>query len=154
LRWYTAAALQGDTKAAEKRDEILRALPKLGDTAQIVYPKASKWTTVTANVVGGKDKQPKPAAPLPAPEAVLKQPAANAVRKNGGWNAQLTHINDTVLTAQELLLQLGFQPGKPDGIFGPRTMAAIRAYQEKSGLPKTGNLSDALMIRMEAELSS
>jgi localization factor PodJL len=154
LRWYTAAALQGDTKAAEKRDEILRARPALGQTVRIAYPKASKWTTVTANVVGGKDDHPSPAAPLPKPQAVLKQPAAKAVRKNGGWSAQLTHINDTILTAQELLLQLGFQPGRPDGIFGPRTMAAIRAYQEKAGLPQTGNLSDALLIRMEAELAS
>ena len=34
----------------------------------------------------------------------------------------------------------GFDPGAPDGLFGPRTRAAIRSWQEAQGVPATGYL--------------
>ena len=36
----------------------------------------------------------------------------------------------------------GFDPGAPDGLFGPRTRAAIRAWQASRQLPETGYLDD------------
>lgn len=154
LRWYTAAALQGDAKAAEKRDELLLALPEHGQALAVAAPKDAKWTTVTANVVGDTGKKRRPSKVLTAPKAVLKEPAAKTDRGNSGWSAQLTSTNNTVLKAQEFLLRLGFQPGKADGILGPRTMAAIRAYQKKAGIAQTGSLSNALVNQMKTELAS
>jgi peptidoglycan hydrolase-like protein with peptidoglycan-binding domain len=49
----------------------------------------------------------------------------------------------TTLQAQERLAALGFDPGTADGIMGPRTRAAIRAYQRRSGLRVTGTLDSA-----------
>lgn len=46
-------------------------------------------------------------------------------------------------TAQAALLYLGFDPGTIDGVTGKRTRSAITAYQEKTGLPKTGELDTA-----------
>ncbi len=37
----------------------------------------------------------------------------------------------------------GFDPGTPDGLFGPRTRAAIRRWQDARGTPSTGYLDDA-----------
>jgi peptidoglycan hydrolase-like protein with peptidoglycan-binding domain len=49
----------------------------------------------------------------------------------------------TTRQAQERLTALGFAPGTADGIMGPRTRAAIRAYQRQSGLRVTGALDSA-----------
>jgi hypothetical protein len=58
-----------------------------------------------------------------------------------------------VLRAQQLLAQLGFDPGPQDGIAGRRTRAAIEAFQEDRGLPVTGQLTPGLMDRMGLEMS-
>ncbi|GAW93667.1 peptidoglycan-binding protein LysM [Calderihabitans maritimus] len=39
---------------------------------------------------------------------------------------------------QLLLTRAGFDPGPIDGIFGPRTEAAVKAFQRQKGLPVTG----------------
>lgn len=154
LRWYSAAALQGDAKAAEKWNKLLRILSDNGHANVIIAPKDTKWSTVTTGIAGAANDERMPVRAKPVPDAVWKQPAQKTDRNIGGWSAQLTSVNDTVVKAQQLLNRLGFKPGKADGILGPRTMAAIRAYQKKAGIPQTGSLSDRLMNRMEAELAS
>lgn len=46
----------------------------------------------------------------------------------------------TVRAAQRTLESNGFEVGPIDGIVGPRTQAALRAFQEKQGLPRSGRL--------------
>ena len=53
--------------------------------------------------------------------------------------------DDRVRTAQEYLTTLGYDPGTPDGIVGPRTEAAIRAFQRNNDLPVDGMVSDQLI---------
>lgn len=45
---------------------------------------------------------------------------------------------DDVLHLQQRLLQLGFQPGKVDGILGPETEDAVRVFQSAVGLHGDG----------------
>ncbi len=52
-------------------------------------------------------------------------------------------VDPTTQQAQERLTTLGFDPGTADGIMGPRTRAAIRAYQRQSGLRVNGTLDSA-----------
>lgn len=47
-------------------------------------------------------------------------------------------VGDDVLGLQERLTGLGFQPGRPDGIFGIRTDHAVREFQLNTGLPTDG----------------
>jgi hypothetical protein len=50
-------------------------------------------------------------------------------------------LPDLVLrTAQIALLYLGFNPGSVDGVIGSRTRSALMDFQEKFGLPETGDL--------------
>ena len=56
-----------------------------------------------------------------------------------------TGANDRVRTAQQYLTTLGYDPGMPNGIIGPRTEAAIRAFQEDYDLPVDGKVSDQLI---------
>lgn len=54
-------------------------------------------------------------------------------------------------TAQAALLYLGFNPGGVDGVIGRRTRAALSDFQEKFGLPETGNLDSATEAKLLAE---
>ena len=47
--------------------------------------------------------------------------------------------------AQQVLSELGLYTGAVDGLTGPRTKAAIRAFQSQMGLDVTGNLDIATM---------
>ncbi|MBF0335281.1 MAG: peptidoglycan-binding protein [Alphaproteobacteria bacterium] len=46
-----------------------------------------------------------------------------------------------VLALQRALAWAGFDPGPPDGLDGPRTRQAVRAWQRDQGLAPTGRLS-------------
>lgn len=47
----------------------------------------------------------------------------------------------TLALIQQRLVDKGFLEGTPDGVIGPGTTEAIRAYQADAGLPETGELS-------------
>ncbi|MGE5763381.1 MAG: N-acetylmuramoyl-L-alanine amidase [Mycobacterium leprae] len=47
-------------------------------------------------------------------------------------------VGDDVVALQQRLLDLGFDPGRPDGIFGPRTEQGVREFQRNVGLLPDG----------------
>lgn len=49
------------------------------------------------------------------------------------------------------LASLGLEPGRVDGIFDQNTRRAIRRYQNSRGLPQTGYVSEALVVRLLAD---
>ena len=50
---------------------------------------------------------------------------------------------ERIRQVQEMLSELGFQPGEPDGVLGARTRAAIIAFQRSLSEPATGDLTEA-----------
>ncbi len=62
----------------------------------------------------------------------------------------LEEDRDMVAKAQRELAQLGYDPGPVDGTMGPRTRAAIRAFERNRGLPATGVLTDDLAFYIAA----
>jgi len=46
---------------------------------------------------------------------------------------------------QTLLGRAGFDAGSPDGVLGPKTRAAVVAYQTRAGLPADGHISGRLL---------
>ena len=50
--------------------------------------------------------------------------------------------------AQQALKDAGHDPGSIDGVMGARTTAALKAYQQKQGLPVTGQLDDATAAKL------
>ncbi len=63
----------------------------------------------------------------------------------------VTGVGDgpSVTFAQHTLAKLGFKPGDADGNFGPKTSGAVKAYEAANGLPLTGTISQALLIRLK-----
>lgn len=55
---------------------------------------------------------------------------------------------DEVLEMQRRLNALGFDAGEPDGMVGPATRGAVKAYQKASGLPPDGYPTPALLATL------
>ena len=53
-----------------------------------------------------------------------------------------------VQTVQEKLRDRGFDPGTIDGRTGPKTVQAIRAYQQSIGMKADGKIDMSLMERL------
>ena len=51
--------------------------------------------------------------------------------------------------AQALLSELGYDPGSVDGRMGPKTAAAIEAFQKQEGISVDGRLSAGLLAQLE-----
>lgn len=57
--------------------------------------------------------------------------------------------DDGVRRVQGLLRQKGFDPGRLDGILGPVTRGAVRAFQERYGL-KVGEIDNQTLFALGA----
>jgi hypothetical protein len=58
-------------------------------------------------------------------------------------------VDPTVRAAQRTLENNGFEVGPIDGILGPRTQAALRAFQESQGLARSGRLDADTLKALE-----
>lgn len=58
--------------------------------------------------------------------------------------------DDLVLRVQQELNLSGYASGTPDGVYGPQTASAVRAYQTNNGLAADGQVTAALYDRMRA----
>ena len=127
-KWFAIAARQGDTDAAARRDEVAKVM------------SADDLARARATVSAWKAK------PSLAEANSVATPA-------GGWDAN----GDTITTAdrealvkkiQTLLADAGYDPGPADGVAGPKTFEAVRAYQRETGMPETGAIDHNLVVAL------
>lgn len=124
-RWFALAAAGGDQEA-EKRLTSLK-VQILPDTLKRIEHAVRNW------------------------KAKPSKTAANSVSTKFGSQRSAKQTGDaTVTRVQFLLNKLGYQAGTPDGRLGPRTKAAIRAFEKRSGLATTGRVNDKLIARLES----
>jgi hypothetical protein len=57
---------------------------------------------------------------------------------------------NSVRDAQVALRDAGFDPGRIDGVMGPRTQAALREFQASQGLPQTGRLDSTTQKQLSS----
>jgi hypothetical protein len=88
-----------------------------------------------------------PAAVAAPPAAAAAPPAAASAPPLAATHAALSLPDESEMTidqgrlVQRALSHLGYYDGKPDGIFGPDTRAAIRRWQYEEHQPMTGHLT-------------
>ena len=119
------------TRSHVQRNRTGRNSDKQATPAQGGSVSALKRDLKAAGDTGGFAAQEAMLAPSPGP--VQRSPApVGPVQLKGAGNGSL------LATVQAKLLELGFDPGAADGIMGPRTSAAIRAFQQARGLGVDG----------------
>jgi localization factor PodJL len=128
-KWFAVAAKDGDVDAAQKRDEVGKVL------------SADQLTKAKAEVDGWK-----PAA---------TDDKANATILPDAWagKAQKTNSVDmkkAITYIQAMLNKNGFDVGRPDGVMGAKTVAAIKQFQSSVGQQPTGDINDALVKELIA----
>ena len=122
-KWFSLAAARGDQDAAKARDDIARSLP------------ADEMTRLNAEIAAWK------------PQVV--DMAANYA-PIGTWSAQFDPgetitKKEVVLNVQAALTQLGYDTGTPDGVAGPKTAEAIKAFERATGMSETGAINPRLL---------
>lgn len=70
--------------------------------------------------------------------AKTKAALANALRAEGSPTIRKGDKNNAVYIVQSMLYCLGYDPNGIDGVFGPGTEKALKAYQEANGLVADG----------------
>jgi localization factor PodJL len=129
-KWFAIAAVQGDADALARRDEVASAMTpaELEQARAAVQAWEAKPTIADANKVASP-----PAAWQDGGQAIAEVDRQALVRK-----------------IQVLLAEQGFDPGPPDGVAGPKTVDAVRAYQRRNGQPETGALDEVLVASLGA----
>ena len=61
---------------------------------------------------------------------------------------------DNVAKLQQALVALGYEPGKPDGSFGPSTEDAVKSFQADSGLDADGIAGPTTLAALNDALAS
>lgn len=127
-KWFAIAASQGDTDASARRDEVAKALT--ADDLAKARATVSAWH--------------------------VKSPIAEAnsvATPAGGWDSPTNTLGEQdrqalVKKIQTLLADAGYDPGPADGVAGPKTVDAVRAYQRTVGVPDTGAIDKNLMASL------
>jgi hypothetical protein len=71
---------------------------------------------------------------------------ASGMEAGGGERRSMQEIKK----AQQALMDKGHNPGSVDGIMGPQTRAAIKAFQSANGLKETGQLDAETSAKLTA----
>ena len=61
----------------------------------------------------------------------------------------VSQASQDVESVQRALAEAGHDPGAIDGVMGPRTTAALKAYQQQHELEPTGQLDDATRAKLQ-----
>jgi len=83
------------------------------------------------------DDPVKHSGPGKSTQEIIEFPAGNQNKSPSGLRQ-----------AQEMLNEKGYDAGNPDGVIGSHTRAAIRRYQQDSGIPVTGELDRQTLDRL------
>lgn len=114
-----------------------------------VSPASAPRAPVVATPIG---KLPAPSALVAgAPPALPSPPSARPTATPTPSPTPQFVFEPSVLRAQKLLAELGYEVGKPDGKLGPRTAAALETFQKEHALALTKKADEATLARLEEE---
>lgn len=83
-----------------------------------------------------------------ANELLLKQILLGSALPRSSGAEPGPRAQEVIRATQNWLLMLGYQPGPANGLPGPQTEAAIRAFEAAQGLPPRGLITAELVTRL------
>ncbi|CZT34102.1 localization factor PodJL [Rhizobium sp. 9140] len=123
-KWFSVAAADGDTDAAQKRDQVEKELSP--DQLTAAKAKVASWKPATLDPKGNDTTVPD-----------------TWVGK--GTKTSSVDMKKAVRNIQAILNNNGFDAGTPDGALGAKTVNAIKAFQTSIGQEPNGRITDALV---------
>ncbi len=133
-KWFSIAASHGDAEAAKQRDAIAKSLSASMRTDVEAQFKA--WHAKPVDRMANSADPSMASLGQAAPAIVAaKDPAVLAAMEVG--------------KVQKMLVQLGYDPGTLDGTMTAQTHEAIKTFEDRSGMPVTGELSPALLQKLK-----
>jgi lipoprotein-anchoring transpeptidase ErfK/SrfK len=90
-------------------------------------------------------------APIPPPEPArpVSLPAVtNRAISPATTNVTRPPFDERVLAAQAAMNRRAISSGSLDGVMGAQTRAALRAFQQREGVPATGSLDEVTLARL------
>ena len=103
---------------------------------------------LSAQFSGPKSPPPGPATPVPARVGTTAPATVVPRRVSVPALPPEETAKATIEQAQRLLARLGYPVGPADGIVGPKTRAAVKAFQRNEGLAENGKVSDQLLSQL------
>ena len=123
FKWFSLAASRGDRDAAKARDDVAKSLDAA--TVQRLDDEVAAWKQAPIDLaanfapIGTWMKDFDPGTPIARVEVVKG--------------------------VQQVLHRLGYDVGTPDGLAGPKTAEAIRAFERGTGMNETGAINPRLL---------
>ena len=146
-KWFALAAASGDAEAAKRRDAVKAQIE--GSALPSAEAAVQSWKPQGASREANEVDQPE--AWLAAADAASASTATTqaSAELQGSQSPTLSSNAELVLRTQRLLNKLGYDVGAPDGELGERTQAAIRTFQERNGIPPSGEVTVPLVTKLE-----
>lgn len=129
-RWFALASEAGDKDAVRRREAVKRRL--------------------SPPIIEQLDAEIKAWSPAPIDEAANSLPQVQAAVAPEASEASPVAVQtkaSDILLVQDMLKSLGYTVGKP-GVLDSRTSKAILSFEQRSKMPPTGDVSDALIARL------
>ncbi|MFN4210438.1 MAG: peptidoglycan-binding protein [Devosia sp.] len=122
-KWFSLAARNGDADASEARDDIAKSLS--AEAVGRIADEIAAWKAEPLDLAANF-------APL------------------GTWSTtfdpgEVITTKDVVAKVQMALTKLGFDVGVPDGLAGPKTAEAIKAFERSTGMTESGAINPRLL---------
>lgn len=128
-KWFAVAAAGGDTDAATRRDEVAASM------------NAGQLAEARAGVAAFAAQTP--------PAEANRPPALDAlVADDAGRTIGEADRIALVRKIQVLLAEQGYDPGPADGVEGPKTQEAVRAFQRHIGTAENGVIDRRLVAAL------
>ena len=125
-KWFSLAHSRGDQQAAKQLLMLKTVMTR--DKVFAAEVKISNW----------RQKHPDPSTNL-----------SDETKSIFIGQTRSMLSDKLVLQAQTLLVKLGYNVGQVDGRMGPKTRSAIREFQDKKGLPVTGQVTSSLVSTLD-----
>ncbi|WP_313613358.1 peptidoglycan-binding protein [Agrobacterium sp.] len=124
-KWFAIAANGGDADAAQKRDEVAKAM------------QPAQLESARAKVAAWK--------PTPLNEDTNSVNLPDEWAGKEGVTTATVDMTKAIRNIQAILNKNGFDAGTADGQMGKKTVAAIKAFQQSVGQQPDGVISDTLV---------